>query len=347
MSESTKNKIYLKSIAKDLSAWYDQNKRDLPWRNTQDPYFIWLSEIILQQTRVDQGMSYYNKFVEHYPTVKHFANAPLDNILNDWQGLGYYSRARNMHAAANDVIENYGGKFPETAAQLIKLKGVGSYTAAAIASFAFKEQIGVVDGNVFRVIARLFDLGFDISDQKNKRHFEHIMDDLVPHEVPGKINQAVMEFGAMYCKPSNPDCLNCIFQDSCLSFANKTVSERPVKLKKIKKKNRYLHYFIDTANDKIPLLKRQGKDIWEGLYELPMVELSDKGALPEADDARLIIEKKHILTHQNLNVTFWDTAYIPDLTEERKDQVQWYSKEEVEQLGKPILIDKFLKEYIF
>lgn len=261
-----------------LINWYKQNKRDLPWRSTQDPYLIWLSEIILQQTRVAQGLPYYLRFVETFPTVQSMATADEQEILRLWQGLGYYSRARNMHQSAKIVMENFGGIFPDTYAKILTLKGVGSYTAAAIASFAFNEDVAVVDGNVFRVLARVFGVEEDIASGKGQKVFQQLADELLPQGESATYNQAIMEFGATYCKPVAPDCNSCIFNDKCIAFAQKRQQALPLKIKKLKIKERTFTYLIFTFEDKLMLKVRGAGDIWQGLYDFPTLEdiLEDK-----------------------------------------------------------------------
>ena len=256
-----------------LLHWYLHHKRDLPWRNTKNPYSIWLSEIMLQQTRVAQGTPYYLKFVTAFPTVFDLANANEDTVLKLWQGLGYYSRARNLHQTAKHVAFELKGVFPETYTNLLKLKGVGEYTAAAIASFAYNEVVPVVDGNVFRVLARYFDIETDIASAVAKNEFSKLAQMLIPADNPAEFNQAIMEFGALQCVPKNPNCNACIFNSSCAALANKKVAQLPIKLKKTKVTNRFLNYliFIDGKH-KTQIKQRLEKGIWQHLYEFPCIE---------------------------------------------------------------------------
>ena len=260
-------------FSNSLLSWYLQNKRDLPWRNTANPYSIWLSEIILQQTKVAQCLPYYMSFIEAFPTVLHLAKADEEQVLKLWQGLGYYSRARNMHKTAQIISFDYNGKFPDNFNELIKLKGVGDYTAAAIASFAFNEVVPVVDGNVFRVLSRYLDIETDIASSKAKKEFSALAKELMPKNNPALFNQAIMEFGALQCVPKNPNCNNCIFNTSCAALQKKKVGNLPVKLKKAKVTNRYFNYiiFLDNTNSTI-IKKRTEKGIWHNLYEFPMIE---------------------------------------------------------------------------
>lgn len=308
-------------LSSQLINWYQIHKRDLPWRETNDPYKIWLSEIILQQTRVDQGMSYYHKFTQNYPTVGDLANASEQQILNDWQGLGYYSRARNLHATAKHIAFELDGKFPNTYDEIIKLKGVGPYTAAAIASFALKEVKALVDGNVYRVLSRMFDIATPIDSTEGKKEFQLVADSLIPTNQPDSHNQAIMEFGALQCTPVNPDCINCVLNNDCLSFQNQTVSQRPVKEKKTKVRTRYFYYAIFVQDNKICVQKRTNSDIWQHLYEFPLHETEkglDEQQLTEyfKTNYQLIPiavskEVKHILSHQKILARFVHFDKIP------------------------------------
>ena len=255
-----------------LINWYDENHRDLPWRHDPTPYEVWLSEVILQQTRVNQGMDYYLRFVEKWPTVSALANASEEEVLKMWQGLGYYSRARNLHKCAKQVVEHYHGEFPADYEQLKKLQGIGNYTAAAIASIAFNLPQAVVDGNVYRVLARLFDIDTPINNNESPKTFARLADELLNREQPGLHNQALMEFGALHCTPKNPNCLLCPLQAQCLAFAHQTVMQRPVKLQKTKVTTRYFNYLVIRIKDSIYLHKRCGNDIWKNLYDFPCIE---------------------------------------------------------------------------
>ena len=255
------------SFAKLLINWYNNHQRDLPWRNTSAPYKIWLSEIILQQTRVNQGLPYYNKFINEYPSVHDLANAPEDEVMRLWQGLGYYSRARNLHECAKSIVNQYDGEFPSTYNELLKLKGVGKYTAAAIASFAFNQAVPVVDGNVFRVLARYFCVTDDIAQPKTFTKFFNIAKELIPEEQAASFNQAIMELGATICTPKKPACENCPLAQDCEARIHHKQSELPVKKKKIKIKHRYLYYLIWQEGGKLAMKKRGESDIWQGLFD--------------------------------------------------------------------------------
>jgi len=310
-------------FSKKILVWYAQNKRDLPWRNTVDPYHIWLSEIMLQQTRVAQGMPYYLKFITHFPSVNDLAKASEEKILKLWQGLGYYSRARNLHATAQLISEKYQGNFPTTYETLLQLKGVGDYTASAIASISFNLPEPVVDGNVYRVLARYFGVAVPINSTEGIKYFKELARKVMDTHHIRDYNQGIMEFGAIQCVPRNPNCEVCALNDSCVALKEKKVNELPVKLKKIKVRNRYFNYLVilDENNHTI-LQQRIGKGIWQQLYEFPLIELDkdmalSKSAIDQQLEKALISntdydisrfnEKKiiHKLSHQHLYTTFW------------------------------------------
>jgi A/G-specific adenine glycosylase len=262
----------MKIIQDTLINWYAENHRDLPWRHHPTPYQVWISEVILQQTRVNQGYDYYLRFTERWPTVADLANATEEEVLKMWQGLGYYSRARNLHQCAQQVVEEYGGEFPADFDKLLKLKGIGNYTAAAISSFVFNLPYAVVDGNVYRVLSRLFDIETPININEGQTLFAHLADELLNLEQPGLHNQAMMEFGALQCTPKNPNCLLCPLQSHCLAFTHQTVMQRPIKLQKTKVSTRYLNYLVIRINEQIYLHKRSDNDIWRNLYDFPCIE---------------------------------------------------------------------------
>ncbi|MEX0883309.1 MAG: A/G-specific adenine glycosylase, partial [Cyclobacteriaceae bacterium] len=269
-------------FTENLLQWYPENKRNLPWRNTNDPYIIWLSEIILQQTRVAQGLPYFDLFLEKFPTIFDLAKAPESEVLRAWQGLGYYSRARNLHRCAQDIVSQYQGVFPDNYMELTKLTGIGTYTAAAIASFAYKEKIAVLDGNVFRVLSRFFGIKEDISSSKGKKSFQILANKIIPSEVPDTYNQAIMEFGALQCVPKNPDCACCPLQLGCWAYHHKMVSLLPLKNKKTKTRERYFIYFHIRCGDWTVINKREKKDIWNGLVDFPLKEVESYQELLEA-----------------------------------------------------------------
>lgn len=338
----------------ELVHWYLKNKRDLPWRNTTDAYVIWLSEIILQQTRVEQGLPYFNRFIKKYPDVGDFAAANEDEILKLWQGLGYYSRGRNMLKTARMVNELYGGKFPESYEELLKLKGIGEYTAAAVASFSANEAKAVVDGNVYRVIARYFGIDEPINSTKGKKLFQLTADELLDKQQPGLHNQAMMEFGATLCKPKNPDCSICPVRTGCYAYANNAVSILPVKLNKLKIRERYLNYFLVTDGDTILMNKRNEKDIWANMYDLPLIEtpallnIDEVVSKPEFreffGDSIKIDEitavKKHVLTHQRLYVRLIKLKGLPSKI---KDEWFFTPVGEMKKLAIPRIVFLFLE----
>lgn len=308
-------------FSKILIDWYLQNKRDLPWRYTQNPYHIWLSEIMLQQTRVNQGLPYYMKFTEAFPTVFDLANASEEQVLKLWQGLGYYSRARNLHFTAKEISLKYNGNFPDSYKTLLQLKGVGEYTAAAIASFSYKEVVPVVDGNVYRVLSRVFDIKSDIASSSTKKEFFQLSQSLISTKDPDVYNQAIMEFGALQCVPQNPICESCVLNHTCLAKKNNTVKELPFKSKKTKVRDRYFNYaVIKDSRNYIVFQQRLSKDIWQNLYEFPLIETAEEintakflTLLKVNDFADLkiknIIENDHLntihkLTHQKLYINF-------------------------------------------
>jgi A/G-specific adenine glycosylase len=334
----------------NLINWYTQNKRELPWRSTKNPYFIWLSEIILQQTRVEQGLNYFLKFIEEFPTINYLSEATQDQILKLWQGLGYYSRARNMHQTAKIIVSNHGGVFPAHSIDLLKLKGIGPYTAAAIASFAFNEPIAVLDGNVFRVLSRLFEEKTPINSTKGKKIFTKLAQEFLNLNFPALHNQAIMELGALICKPQNPDCQNCPLIQSCLAFKNQTFKSLPVKEKKLKVKSRYIYYLFFVYNEKTLLRKRLSGDIWEGLYDLPNFEseiplneiVIRKNMLDFASNAikiQKIYDLKHQLTHRTIFAEFYKI--------ELNDQIQpiqdsfWVDLEMLKSFPASRLFEKF------
>ncbi|MBX2843500.1 MAG: A/G-specific adenine glycosylase [Flammeovirgaceae bacterium] len=355
----------MSGFAQKIIYWYSDNKRDLPWRKLSDPYPIWLSEIILQQTRVDQGLPYFQKFFGKYPNVHYLADAEEQDVLRLWQGLGYYSRARNMHAAAKFISQELGGKFPNTFKEIKKLKGVGDYTAAAIASFAFNEKVAVVDGNVYRVLSRRFGVSEDISSPKGKRVFQELADSLLPEKQSEIYNQGIMEFGALHCKPKSPDCMFCVFSLECEARKAGNQSSLPVKSKNVKVKTRFFNYLIFEYKDQIVMKERLKGDIWQGLYDFPLIDsenfytgedLFAQSKIPlnaiKEDVLHYKISDlyKHILTHQKIQAKFFylrlnNDKNIDIFCEEYGFKL--YSINEIENLPKPILIDNYLKEHVF
>ena len=309
--------------------WYRQNKRNLPWRLTKNPYMIWLSEIILQQTKVDQGLNYYLKFRTNYPTIDDLAKADEQKVLSDWQGLGYYSRARNLHTTAKTIIDTYQGIFPNTYENILKLKGIGTYTAAAISSFAFDLPHAVVDGNVYRVLSRIFDVETPIDSTEGVKEFNFLANELLNKEHPAEHNQAIMEFGAIQCTPSNPNCTVCPFNQTCLARINGTIQQRPVKKTKTKVRNRYLHFLHIEIDNQIIITQRTEKDIWQNMYQFPLIEKTNAEELPKIKQeientysikiTDITTNIKHILSHQHLYTTFWKTDAIPEIIRKNKE----------------------------
>ena len=306
-------------IQDTLINWYYENRRDLPWRHEPTPYQVWLSEVILQQTRVNQGWDYYLRFVEKWPTVADLAAATEEEVLKMWQGLGYYSRARNLHQCAKQVVEQYDGKFPADYEKLKKLKGVGNYTAAAIASIAFNLPHAVVDGNVYRVLSRLFDIETPTNNGEGQSVFAQTAETLLNRKQPSLHNQAMMEFGALQCTPKNPNCLLCPLQSQCLAFAHQTVMQRPVKLAKTKVTTRHFNYLVFRIQDKIYLHKRDTNDIWKNLYDFPCIESEKTMSVEEvlaSEEFRQLVGKQtfvvaktspvftHKLTHRTILAQF-------------------------------------------
>ena len=305
-------------ISRLLRQWYEANKRELPWRQTRDPYRIWLSEVILQQTRIAQGLPYYNEFLRNFPDVGALAAADEGSVLRCWQGLGYYSRARNLHEAARSIVNDHGGVFPRRYEDILRLKGIGRYTAAAIASFAFDEARAVLDGNVYRVLARLYDIEANILESSSEKLFLALALETIDPRHAAVHNQAMMELGALCCTPSSPRCSECPIAAHCLALASGKVSERPVRISGLKRKTRRFHYLCLYDGQGIYLQQRQGKDIWRHLWEFPLIEdpASDWAALlashPEigrwtGQGARLMASRhcRHQLTHQTIEAGFY------------------------------------------
>ena len=343
-----------KQFSNTLIMWYLLNKRDLPWRKTKDPYFIWLSEIILQQTKIAQGSSYYLKFIDHFDDISQLANADEEKILKLWQGLGYYSRARNLHHTAQYISDHLNGVFPGDYSDLIKLKGIGDYTASAILSICYNKPHATVDGNVYRVLARYFGVSTPINSPKGIKEFKELAQLMLDHKKPGTHNQAIMEFGAMVCKPKNPNCNVCLLKNSCFALQKNTIKDLPVKTNKVKVKNRFFNYLIVDNKKQTLIQQRTGKGIWKNLFEFPLFESASK---IEAADLiytdlfkKIIGEKKytlkkfntsqviHKLTHQKLYTTFW----IIEIEEEIEDGILWQN---FDNFAVPTLIQNFIDKY--
>jgi A/G-specific adenine glycosylase len=341
-------------FANELIQWYEANKRGLPWRGINDAYVIWLSEIILQQTRVEQGMPYFYRFLEKYPDVNSFAAAEEDEILKLWQGLGYYSRGRNMLKTARLVSAQYNGVFPRRYDELIKLKGIGEYTAAAIASFSANEAKAVVDGNVYRLLARYFGISEPINSPQGKKIFQQTANEVLNHDHAGLHNQAIMEFGALLCKPKNPACGICPVRTNCYAFNNNAIAGLPVKLNKLKIRERFFNYLLIIKDEEILLNKRAEKDIWANMYDLPLIETAEMVPVNELismpgvsalfGENTEILEVsqvyRHVLTHQRLYVRF-----IKLKTNEVKLEQKWFFTkiENLKNFALPKIIFIFLK----
>lgn len=337
-----------------LAEWYGQNRRELPWRETNDPYCIWISEVILQQTRVNQGLEYYLRFVERFPDVSSLAEAPEQEVLAMWQGLGYYSRARNLHAAAKQVVQLHGGEFPQMYEQVRALKGIGDYTAAAISSIAFNLPHAVVDGNVYRVLSRLFAIDTPIDSTQGKKEFQQLAQELLDLTNPGLHNQALMEFGALACVPVNPDCTICPLQSQCRAYELETVGELPVKSKKtIVKELFYTYLYIHSGNELLLQPRSDANNIWKNMYEFPLIEASHLLTPEEVIKLPLLNVQEsfvmnpspsdfiHILTHRKINARFYSIE-VQKLNIDSKNQVIT-TLDEIQQYPIPRLITRFLE----
>jgi A/G-specific adenine glycosylase len=347
-------------VISKIISWYIDNKRDLPWRKTTNPYHIWISEIILQQTRIYQGIGYYNRFIKKFPDVESLANADEDEVLKLWQGLGYYSRARNLHATARIIVKNYNGNFPKEIEEIKSLKGIGQYTASAIASISYKLPYPAVDGNVYRVLSRLFGIYTQIDSTAGKKEFYELSGELIDKKNPDLYNQAMMEFGAIQCVPKSPECIKCPVNIYCFAYKNHEIPNLPVKSKKSKQKERFFNYLLIWEKDKknMYLSRRKGNDIWKNLYELPLLE-SKESVDPEKmicsqpweslfkDNPLTILSisdiKVHQLTHQKIFTRFYEIIinngrFLNDLNFLRIKTKQ-FSKYAV-----PKLIENYLKE---
>lgn len=351
----------MKDFGENLLIWYRLNKRDLPWRETTDPYKIWLSEIILQQTRVIQGMNYFYQFVNEFPDVQALANAPQDKIYKMWQGLGYYNRAENLMKAAKTIVEKYQGKFPCEYDELLKIKGIGSYTAAAISSIAFNVARPVVDGNVFRVLSRIFGIETPVNTTKSKKEFELLAGKLMDTHPPGEFNQALMEFGALYCTVNNPDCENCIFKNKCYAFKNRLVNHFPVKNPKIPPKKIFFYFFvieiINAEGFSFYIKRRSDKDIWRNLYDFPSVEFTEPvEVMTVLNEFLKIINQTnavvknisntyvHQLTHRQINATFIRLIVDKLIDISDKNSLLLVSERDIEKYPVPRLLEKYLTD---
>ena len=304
-----------------LEKWYLENKRDSPWRNATDPYVIWISEVILQQTRVIQGLDYFNRFMTRFPDIASLAEAEGDEVLKYWQGLGYYSRARNLHTAARQIMDDFGGHFPKSYKDVLSLKGIGEYTAAAICSFAYRQPYAVVDGNVYRVLARLFDIDVPIDSTRGKKLFAKLASELLDKKHPDVYNQAIMELGALQCVPRSPRCELCPLSDKCLSLISGRIEKLPVKQGKTVVKPRFFNYLCISSQGDTWIRQRKGKDIGENLYEFVLIETDKECSFEELQRTEeycrifnglgkvkvtaLPLQKRHVLSHRIINAYFY------------------------------------------
>lgn len=348
-------------IQNKLREWYFQNKRNLPWRETSDPYKIWISEIILQQTRVNQGFDYYLRFIERFPNVETLAEADEDEVLKFWQGLGYYSRARNLHKAAKQIMKSFSGKFPEKFEDVLGLSGIGTYTASAICSFAYNQSYAVVDGNVFRVLSRLFAISTPIDSNAGQKEFAQLAENLLDKTDSHTHNQAIMEFGALQCVPVNPDCEACVLKENCKAYSLNIVSGLPVKQGKTAVSNRYFNYFFIQNGDFTYLQKRIKKDIWQNLYEFPLIETNENSELDDlmkteefkrlfADIQNIeisnsVFQTKHILSHRRIFAKF----YSVKISKENKiiESLKKLRLQEIENYAVSRLTEIFLEKNVF
>lgn len=345
------------TIRTELHKWYFNHKRDLPWRKTTDAYTIWLSEIILQQTRVEQGLPYFNRFVNRFPKVSDLAAAEQDEVLRMWEGLGYYSRARNLHQAANAVVAEHQGEFPKSYASIKRLKGIGDYTAAAIASFAYNLPHAVVDGNVYRVLSRICGETTPINTSEGKKRFQSLADALLDKEEPGDHNQAIMEFGALQCVPKNPNCLDCPLKEACVAHARAMVSELPQKLRKSYSKQRYLNYWFFQFEDGTWVEQRQ-KGIWKALHQFPLYE-SERPL--EGEELPSILEERyqlkpnnykvqlwrlplHKLSHQSLYISMWEIHLTKQAAQKLEGLYKQLKLTQLKEVALPRPLRKFLDE---
>ncbi len=348
------------NFSKQLLKWYSKNARSHPWKKIKNPYFIWLSEIILQQTRVEAGTPYYLKFIETYPTIQQLAKASQDEVYSLWKGLGYYSRARNLHHTAKTIVDKHNGQFPENYEAILALKGIGPYTAAAIASFAFDLPYPVMDGNVKRVIARYYGYTKDVMAAANKKELQLLLDQSFNKKQPALFNQAIMDFGATVCKPKSPNCQACPFSKTCLAFQQNEVKSIPLRISKIKRRDRYFHYLVIKDDKHILFKKRQDKDIWQHLYDFPSIEHDEnkqlslkvlKGFVKEythvsAKKADILVKgpKSQILSHQRIIARFY-TIYQSDLKSIAKENdLDLVQLKNSSSFAVPKIIDWYLKD---
>ncbi len=347
-----------------LIFWYARNKRNLPWRKTKVPYLIWISEVILQQTRVDQGLDYYLKFVKRFPTILSLASATEEEVLKYWQGLGYYSRARNLHATATYIRDEKDGRFPHKYDEILKLKGIGPYTSAAISSISFGLPYPVIDGNVTRVISRIFGIKENVNSSEGLNKIEKKLKSIFISESPGDFNQAIMELGALVCKPSNPDCAHCVLSTKCIAFKQNLMNDLPNKTKARSPKNIYLYYLVMKFKKEniyfVYFNKRQGNTIWKNLYDFPRIELQKKEKKSKIfnrlKQSKFLIDSsfeigeimgpiEHKLSHRNIYAYFISISLDGDLEKNNEEQLVDVNELEYEKLPVPKLIENYIKKY--
>jgi A/G-specific adenine glycosylase len=347
-------------FTRKLIEWYQLNKRQLPWRQSSDPYRIWVSEVILQQTRVDQGLSYYNNFLKKFPDIQALADAGEDEVLKSWQGLGYYSRARNMHAAAQQLVKDHAGRFPENYNDILSLKGIGEYSASAIASIAFNQKYPVIDGNVLRFVSRYFGIDIPVQSGKGRKIVSAKLDELISSREPGTFNEAMMEFGAMVCKPQAPLCSECIFMENCIAFRDGKVKDLPVKLYRAPVEKRFFNYLVilqkENKSSFIFINKRRNKDIWKNLYDFPLLETNEEIDLKELQKTpvwsqifkgakpQLLFQSHpylHKLSHRELHINF----FVFKMNNFNSDNYSRIRLDELSSYPIPRLIELFLEEY--
>ncbi len=347
-----------------LLLWYGEHRRELPWRTTQDAYVVWVSEIILQQTRIEQGMAYYHRFLDAFPDICSLAKATEEEVLRVWQGLGYYSRARNMHHTAQTITENHGGKFPNNRKELLGLKGIGEYTAAAIASIIYNKAVPAIDGNVYRLLARLFAFNHNIDRAQGKKAFRELARKLISINRPGDFNQAMMDFGSLVCRPQKPLCEECIFNEECIAYKLNKVQQYPVRNEKRTPRHRFFNYFLfeheEPGRMKVFYIRqRKDEDIWKHMYELPLLETSEansendvfvhpwwKTLFPGNKGcfvSGLVSEKKHQLSHQLIHARLFSVRVTSPLTRKKLDQLFIaVDAETFEAMPKPRLLEHLL-----
>lgn len=328
------------NIQRAILSWYDQNKRDLPWRTSKNPYFIWISEVVLQQTRVEQGAPFYDRLITAFPTVEALAHADEEDVLHAWKGLGYYSRARNLHKAARQIMDMYGGDFPTQYMELIKLPGIGAYTAAAISSISYNEPVAAVDGNIIRIVSRLLDIQDPVELATTARLIKEYANEILSIDRPGDFNQALMDLGSLICTPKSPTCPECPALDFCLARTSKTQHLRPVKKPKKKAVNRFLHFKIKMNQGKIQMIQQQKGSIWENLYLFPFDEYSSEDeflATLRLESNVLISHSVHVLSHQRLNY-----AVSLSCVNQSEADGNWLTLDAVHDLPTPILVPRIL-----